>query len=459
MKPTLAAEAKQVLTLSLPILGTQLAQTANGLVDTVMAGHASALDLAGVAVGSSFWVPLYLFMAGVLLGITPILSKLFGQNKLAPMKAYMHQGFWLATLMGLISFALLRSTDPILTLMIDDEALADVTQGYLNALSWGMPAMALYMVLRCLSESFQKAKPVFVTSLLGLLLNIPLNYVFIYGYGPISPMGGVGCGWATTIVMWFMLLLMLGHVILNPRYQPLKMFTQWSYPEYKTLRSILQVGFPIGLAIFFEVSIFAIIALLIADFGAETVAGHQITQNFSSLLFMLPLSVGLALTIRVGYFQGKEDPGRTKTTIQSGMIINAFLAINSISIVLLGRHWIPQWYSNEVAVTQMASALLLWVALYQMADAIQVAGQGILRGFKDTKMPMLITLFSYWCVGLPTGHFLATGQFFSLGLPVSALGPHGYWLGICVGLIMAAVLMSIRVSNAYRRLNTPLPTP
>ncbi len=454
MKPSLTAETKQVLTLSLPILGTQLAQTANGLVDTIMAGHASALDLAGVAVGSSFWVPLYLFMAGVLLGITPILSKFFGQNKLAPMQVYIHQGFWMATLMGVASFTLLRSTEPILQLMITDLALANVTQGYLNALSWGMPAMSLYMVLRCLSESFQKAKPVFVTSLLGLMINIPLNYIFIYGYGPVPAMGGVGCGWATTVVMWCMLLLMLGHVVLNPRYQPLKIFTQWPSPERHTFLSILRVGFPIGLAIFFEISIFAVIALLIADFGSEIVAGHQIAQNFSSLLFMFPLSVGLALTIRVGYFQGKQDPMRTKTAIQSGMIINLFLAFSSISIVLLGRHWIPQWYSDETAVTQVASGLLLWVAFYQLSDAIQVAGQGILRGFKDTKMPMLITLFSYWCVGLPLGHCLATGVFFSSVTSISALGPHGYWLGICAGLTTAALLMSIRVASAYRNLKT-----
>ncbi|HCS26171.1 MAG TPA: MATE family efflux transporter, partial [Spongiibacteraceae bacterium] len=212
-------EFSALLTLALPILGTQLAQTGNAFVDTVMAGSVGAVDLAAVAVGASAWVPVYLFMTGVLMAGTPVLSRHVGSSQMQRVNPIAQQLLYLALLLGTAGFFLLRSLDPLLEVMDVDPELLPKVSAYLRALSWGMPAAALVIALRAYTEALSNPRPVLLISIAGLALNIPANYIFIYGKLGVPAMGGVGCGWATTLVLWFMASALGGYIALHKSYQ------------------------------------------------------------------------------------------------------------------------------------------------------------------------------------------------------------------------------------------------
>ncbi|MCK0152205.1 MATE family efflux transporter [Alcanivorax sp. S6407] len=439
------------LTLALPILGGQLAQTANGFVDTLMAGRVSANDLAAVAVGASIWVPLYLFMTGVLMSATPILSRHLGGEAYHRINPLAQQGIWLAMGLGVLSALILRSVAPILVWMDVDPAIRPMVSGYLDALSWGMPGAALMLAMRSYTEAMNHTRPVLLFSVIGLLINIPSNYVLIYGKLGFPAMGGVGCGWATSLVMWSMALMMLVYTHRHPVYQHAPLNLRQRHFEVPSLGYMLRLGLPVGLTIFFEVSIFAIIALLIGSLGAQIVASHQIALNFTSLIFMIPLSFAIAATVRVGHARGRHDQTSLRHAVQVAHMITLVVGVVASLALVLARHWIPHIYTDNREVIELASYLLLFAALYQISDALQVCANGCLRGFEDTGWPMIMTLFAYWGVGLPLGYVLGLTSL--LGDP---MGPAGFWIGLVAGLTTAAILLGWRL---YWRMQQPLPAP
>jgi MATE family multidrug resistance protein len=440
------AEIKRLLWLALPIIGTQLAQSGNAVVDTVMAGQISALDLAAVALGSSFWVPVYLFIAGVSIATTPIVAEYFGAQQLEKIRQQVHQSCWITVALSLVAMLALRNTDVILPMWISDPHLAQLTDAYLHGLSWGIPAVAIYLVLRCVCEAAQKPMAVFVISVIGLLVNIPLNSVFMKGLGPIPALGGPGCGWATSIAVWLMLLLMLSYLHFGQRFRALSLLMPIARPNGPAIAKTLRLGLPIGCSIFFEVSIFSVIALLVAKFGVQTVAGHQIALNFASLLFMIPLSIGMALTARMGFVLGEKKLTQARHVVRAGFVVNTSIALLIALCTLIGHQWIPRAYTQDAQVQQIAAQLLLWAALFQLPDALQVACNGLLRGFQDTRFAMFITLVAYWMIGLPIGFCIANG--YCTSTPWQA---QGYWIGLVLGLSSAAILLIFRVQQLSTR--------
>jgi multidrug resistance protein, MATE family len=439
-------ETRAQLLLALPILGGQLAQTANGFVDTVMAGRVSAVDLAAVAVGASVWVPVYLFMTGVLMSATPVLSRKLGAQAYHRINPIAQQGLWLALGLGLLAALALRSMAPVLAWMDVDEQLKPLVLGYLNALSWGMPGAALFLTLRSYTEAMSHTRPVLWISVAGLLINIPSNYVLIYGKFGLPALGGVGCGWATSLVFWCMALLMAGYIGRHPVYAQARLHLRRTHLEAGTAWYIFRLGLPVGLSIFFEASIFAMIALLISGLGPIVVAGHQVALNFTSLLFMIPLSLALAVTVRVGSGRGKRDPEAVRQSIRTAMTMTAVIGVSVGALLYLFRNQVPLMYSNDTEVQTLAARLLLFAALYQVSDAWQVTVSGALRGFEDTTVPMFITLLAYWGIGLPIGYLLALTDRL-----VPAMGPEGFWIGLLSGLTAAAIMLSIRLSIRVRR--------
>ena len=438
-------EAKAQMLLALPILGGQLAQTANGFVDTVMAGRVSAADLAAVAIGASVWVPVFLLMTGILMSATPILARHLGAACYHRVNPIAQQAVWLALLLGVLAALLLRSMAPLLDWMAVDPLLRPRVSGYLDALSWGMPGAALFLALRSYTEAMQHTRPVLLISVAGLLINIPSNYVLIYGKLGLPALGGVGCGWATSLVFWAMALMMAGYVHRHPAYNAARLSAQRRHFELHTLLQILRLGLPVGLSIFFEVSIFAVIALLIANLGPVTVAGHQVALNFTGLLFMLPLSLALAVTVRVSHARGLQQPEQVRRAVHSGLMLTLLIGIAAAAALLVARSWIPLLYTDNRQVQQLASELLLFAALYQISDAWQVTVSGALRGFEDTRVPMLITLLAYWGIGLPVGYSLALSDHWR-----PAMGPAGFWVGLLVGLTAAALMLSVRLGVRLR---------
>jgi multidrug resistance protein, MATE family len=441
-----STEFCSLLKLATPIIIAQLANTAMGFVDTVMAGRVSPQDLAAVALGNSIWVPVFLLMTGILLATTPKVAQRFGSgahNEIGPL---VRQALWLALAVGIAAAVLLWNAQVVLRVMNVDPALIDPAMGYLRAVACGFPAVALYHVLRCYSDGLGHTRPSMVIGLLGLALNIPLNYIFIYGKLGLPAMGGVGCGWATGLVMAFMFLSMLWWVKWAPFYQPSKIFSHFEWPQWPVLKRLLSVGTPIGIAVFAEASIFSVIALLIGGLGATVVAGHQIALNFSSMVFMIPYSLGMAATVRVGQALGRGEPREARFAAGVSMGVALAYACLSASLMLLLREQIAQIYTPDRAVISVATALIVYSALFQFSDAIQVTAAGALRGYQDTRVTMILTLFAYWGIGLPIGYALGLTDW--LGEPS---GPSGLWQGLVVGLTCAAVMLAIRLSRSARK--------
>lgn len=439
-------EVQALLALAGPIIVAQLANTAMGFVDTVMAGRVGPRDLAAVALGNSIWIPVLLLMGGILLATTAKVARKVGAGTYALIGPLVRQALWLALAIGLIAAALLLSAEPILVLMQVEASLRTTTMGYLQAVALGFPALALYQVLRGFSDGLGSTRPTMVIGLLGLLLNIPLNYIFIYGKLGLPAMGGIGCGWATALVLWFMLGAMLWWVHWAPVYRSSQLFERLEWPQWPEIRSLLTLGLPIGIAIFAEASIFSVIALLIGSLGASVVAGHQVALNFSSMVFMIPYSLAMATTVRVGQALGRGAPRDARFSAGVAMATALVYACLSASLMLLLRADIARLYTPDTEVLAVASALLMYSALFQFSDAIQVTAAGALRGYHDTRATMLITLLAYWGIGLPIGYGLGLGDWFGL-----SSGPAGLWQGLVIGLTCAALLLGLRLQRIARR--------
>ncbi|WP_044870255.1 MATE family efflux transporter [Pseudomonas sp. LFM046] len=438
-------ELRALLKLAAPIMVAQLSNSAMGFVDAVMAGRVSPRDLAAVALGNSIWIPVFLLMTGILLATTAKVAERFGAGKQAEIGPLVRQALWLALVVGISGALLLLNARPVLELMGVDPELIDPAMGYLHGIAFGFPAVALYYVLRCFSDGLGRTRPSMMLGIGGLLLNIPLNYILIYGHLGMPALGGVGCGWASGTVMWFMLLGMLSWVTRAPVYKPSGLFERFDTPQLPVIKRLLSVGGPIGIAVFAESSIFAVIALLIGSLGATVVAGHQIALNFSALIFMIPYALAMAVTVRVGQALGRGEPRAARFAAGIGIGAALAYACVSASLMLLCRELIAKMYSPDPQVIAVAAMLIVYSALFQFSDAIQVAAAGALRGYQDTRATMIITLFAYWGIGLPVGYALGLSDW--LGEPS---GPKGLWQGLVVGLTCAAVLLSLRLARSSR---------
>lgn len=431
---------KPLLLLALPLLGAHLAQTGMGVVDTLMAGRLSAVDLAAVAVGTSVFAPIMLLIFGTLLATTPLVAQAAGAHQFSRLAGKVHQATWVSLIMILFGWLVMMNSQLLFDFMGVTPEVSQLAAGYLSALTWGLPALAFFQVLRCLCEGLNHARPVLWISLFGLLVNIPANYLLIYGKLGFPQLGAIGCGYATAISFWVMALLLSLYVKLNPRYRPLNVFKAWQAPQFKMMGHILWVGLPIGLSIFVEASLFTTIALFIGGMGEVVVAGHQVAFNFTTLLFMVPLSLGMALTVKVGHALGSQQPELARESAWQGILLCSLVALLSASLMWFSAPWVVRLYTSNQEVQLLAASLIQLAVLYQISDALQVNAAGALRGYKDTRIVMVITLIAYWVLGLGGGWWLAIGD-----NPWGPQGVQGFWYGLILGLSVAACLLLWRL--------------
>lgn len=435
-------EARSLLALAIPVIIAQVSQTAMGVVDTIMAGSYSATDMAAVAVGTSIWLPAILFGHGLVLALTPVIAQLNGAGRRERIAHQVNQGFWLASAVSVLIIAVLYNSKFVIDMMHNiDPELERKAVGYLHTIMWGAPGFLFFQVLRNQCEGLSKTKPGMIIGFIGLLINIPINYVLIFGKFGFPELGGIGCGVATGSVYWLMFLMMRWYVKRAPSQRDIKLLpTQHRGPDWATIKRLIGIGTPVALAIFFEVTLFAVVALLVSPLGIVAVAGHQIALNFSALMFVLPLSLGVAATIRVGHSLGEGSVEGARIAANASIGVGIAMATATALFTAILREPIALLYNDNPAVVTMASHLMLLAALYQISDSIQVIGSGILRGYKDTRSIFFITFTAYWLLGLPSGYLLALTD-----ILVPAMGPSGFWIGFIIGLTFAAILMALRM--------------
>jgi MATE family multidrug resistance protein len=438
-------EFKILMRLSLPLILAQLAQSSMGFVDTLMAGRVGATDLAAVAVGSSIWFPVFILLLGILNALTPSVSHAYGQKDNATIRALIPQGLYLGITLGLGAAVLLRSCTPLLVILKVESSIVPLIMAYLKAVSWGFPAIGICFALRYCSEGLSITRPSMLISFAGLLINIIVNYVLVFGKLGFPALGGVGCGIATAATMWVMMGGMLVIFWRGRLFRYLQLLSFRARPNGEILTYLLRLGIPIGVGMFIECSIFAVIALLLSRFGAQTVAAHQIAISFTGMVFMIPLSIATAIAVRVSYNNGRNHPRHTKRSVKVGLATTTGIALLSCTLIAAGARPLTTMYTPDPELAGAAAVLLLLAALFQIPDALQVSCAGALRGFKDTRTPMLLQIVSYWGIGLPCGCFLG------LYLEMAA---RGFWIGLICGLSAAALLLGVRLQKIVRKETT-----
>jgi len=435
-KPLVLKEAKTLLLLTIPIALSQLAQIGINVTDTIMAGRHSEVSLAGVAIGSSLWVPIFLLLMGIIMATTPMVAQAWGANNTRDIKHSVQQAMWLALVCGISTMILLQLLSNLFEFIEMENDVRAQAKNYVIAASFGLPALAIFQVLRSLNEGAHLTRPFLITSFLALLINIPLNYIFVYGKLGFPEMGGSGCGVATAIVLILECIVMLLMTLRNKKLSPIGWHLNWQRPNKQKIRELLHLGIPIGIAFLIESSMFTFIALFLAKLGSAVVASHQVAMSVISVLFMIPLSLSLALTIRCGYYIGK---GQAQTARYIGLIGLTFtLATAALfsALILVASQEIATIYTSDLAVQALAVKLLFFAAIFQFSDALQVTAAGILRGYKDTRFAFYVVLVAYWGVGLPLGYILGLTSWWG-----SELGAIGFWLGLTVGLGLASILL------------------
>lgn len=432
---TLRHEVVRTFLLAGPLIVGQLTNFGMNFVDTVMAGRLGMVDLGAVAVGSSIWAAGFLFVLGVLMAVSAAVSHLDGAGRPRAAGELTRQALWLAVAMAAALWWIMRSAEWLMAVLGTDPAVGEVTDGYLRAISWGAPAMTGMLVLRFFSEGIGYTRPTMYIGVLGIACNIPLNYVLMFGKLGLPQLGAVGCGWATAIVLWLQFFALLAWIVWRPRYRPYGVFASWSWPSRLEIPALVKLGFPIGVMVFMEGGLFVASALLISTLGALPVAAHQVAINYSGLMFMVPLGISGAITVRVGNAMGRADPMAARLAGIVGTILALGFGLLSALVMVLLPQQIARLYTAEREVIELAASLLLLAAVFQVADCIQVAAAGALRGLKDTRIPMLYSVLAYWMIGMSVGWYLT----FRL-----AWGPAGMWVGILSGLTVAAILLGAR---------------
>jgi len=437
-------ELKQLFHLMLPILVTQFSQAGLGLIDTIMAGRLSPTDLAAIAVGVGLWIPVMLLFSGIMIATTPLVAEAKGARTPEKIATIARQSLWVAFILGVIAGLVLQVLPLSLPLLGVPESLQPKAGLFLHAIGFGMPAVTMYAALRGYSEALGYPRPVTAISLIALLLLVPLNFIFMYGVGPIPVLGSAGCGFATAILQWLMLMSLALYIFKNRVYQNSQPFSHWEKLNGYWLKRILKLGFPIGLAIFFEVSIFSTAAIVLSPLGETIVAAHQIAISVTSQLFMIPMSLAIALTIRVGTYYGEQNWDAMRRVQGLGLMTATILALLIMLMLWVFRSEIVALYTSDPMVTQIALYLVLFAVAYQLMDAWQISAAGCLRGMQDTKGPMWITMIAYWVIAFPVGVYLSR---------FGDMGAAGVWVGLIVGLSVACVLLLARLYGNNKRLS------
>ncbi|MFJ7682583.1 MATE family efflux transporter [Peribacillus butanolivorans] len=421
----------------IPILITQIGLYAMTFFDVMMSGQYSTEDVAGVSIGSSLWTPVYTGLSGILIALTPVVSQLVGSKQSKSVSYSVMQAVYLAVTLALViliigAFAL----NPILNAMNLEDTVHRVAHDYLIALSIGIIPLFVYNALRAFIDALGQTRISMIITLCALPINVIFNYLLIYGKFGFPELGGVGSGYATAITYWLIALVAILVVVKISPFSTYKVFHEFFRISWKEWRALLIIGVPIGLAIFFETSIFSAVTLLMSKYDTVTIASHQIAMNFASLLYMMPLSISMALTIVIGFEIGAARYKDAKEYSWIGISMALTMSLVLSAILFLFREPVASAYTKDYNVMMLTSHFLIYAIFFQISDALQAPIQGILRGYKDVNVTFAMSLVSYWILGLPIGFIFAK---------YTDMGAFGYWIGLISGLALGAIGLAARL--------------
>jgi len=444
--------ATRIAAIAWPMLIGQLAVVANGVIDTAMTSRFSATDLAALSIGISIYVSIFVGLNGVLQAISPSVGQLFGARDYLQIGAKLKQGIWLAFFLACLGCMLLLFPQPLLNIAQATPTLNEKSRLYLQILALALPATLGFRIYSALNNAVGRPKMVMAIQLASLALKIPLNTLFIFGGLGIPAMGGPGCAAATTVIAWLMMI--TAWLILH-RVDYYKIFalfgTGFVRPQWQALKALLHLGIPMGLSYLIEVTAYAFMALFIARLGEVAVSGHQLTANFGTILYMLPLSIANATSTLVAQAIGARQLQHAKKISHAGLLLAAGCAIPMGIIIWLTRAWILHAYTNNETIIAAAMPLFFFIAVYQIFDAIQVVTAFILRAYKIAVIPTILYAVALWGCGLGGGYMIGLDPWHIM--PDSLHGAAGFWLANSASIALVALSLWIYLQRVQSKIS------
>jgi MATE family multidrug resistance protein len=437
--PAILAEMRSLWQLAWPMLVGQLATVGMGVSDVAMTGHVSAGDLAAVSLGASIWAIVIVTVMGVIMAINAVVAHEMGAGNIARVPHVVRQAQWKAAGIGIAAFIVANLGTYLFDVLDLDSAVHDKATAFVHVISFGLPAFTAYRSLYGYSTSIHQTKPMMLIAMGGLGYNIVVNWLLVYGHLGMPKLGAVGCAVATASGCWLMLGAMLWWMRASPAYRETYPFTHWEGPNRKEIGAMLKLGWPIGVTFLAEASAFSAVCFLVARFGVVPMAANQIALNFISLVFMVPLSFGIGLITRVGHAAGEGDPVRARFAAWVGVGMSLGFGVLSAMFIASCRYLIASAYTPDPAVQAVTADLLLFAAIFQLSDSTQVAAASAVRGYKVTRTPMLIHLLAFWGCSLPLGCLLGLAPQWMPWHPAQPMAAQGFWIGLAVGLTVAAL--------------------
>ncbi len=436
-------ESLVILKLGYPLIISQLLMTLMEFFDSIMAGNASSIDLAGLAIALAIYHPLFLLVLGIFIPLGAIISQLFGEKKSEEIVKNTIQGLWLSQIFAFLSIIILLNVDYFLYRFGYEEEVIKISIDYLRSLIWGLPALYAFLVLRMLTEGLSITRPTMYFLTIGLGFKIILNYILIFGKYDFPALGIAGAGLATSISNWIMLIIFLVFCIKTKLLIKFRKLLVFRMPTWLYIREILKIGLPHGFGVAAETGLFTVVSLMMGTFGVTAIAGHQIAINVASLTFMVPMGLSIAISIRVGLAKGKSNFKEAQYIGRVGILLCILLMAVSALVFILFPEMIVKFYTDDLNLKNQAINLLFMAAIFQLSDGMQVGALGALRGLKDTRIPFFTNIFAYWVIGLPFAYLFGINY---------KIGPEGLWVGLIMGLSLAAVLHNWRFNILTRRL-------
>jgi MATE family multidrug resistance protein len=428
-------DAHAILRLGGPLLVNNLVLAGMSVTNTIAAGRVGPEALAGVAAGGSYYQIFWLMGIGVLMSMPLLVAHSYGASRDQDVGHRFRQGLWLSQMTALPLLVAMLFVEPVLGWFGTAERTVPHATAYVHALCFGMPAMLGYLAHRYTTEGIGWTRPIMFTAAIGLTANVAGNWVFTLGNLGVPSLGARGCGIATVMAQWSMLVAMHYYQRRHPVYRRFGLFTRFDWPDLKAIRETLALGLPIAGSVVSEGALFAVAGLLMSTLGTEIVAAHQIALSWGSIMFMVPLAFHSATTVHVGHRLGAGDPAAARFAGWSGIAMCAMFMAASALVIVAANHQIVALYTTDAQVRMLAAGLLLFVALFHVPDGVQVGAAGALRGFKDARVPMMLNFIAYWLVGFPVAYWLGIHQ---------EHGPRGIWVGLIAGLFTCALLLTWR---------------
>lgn len=443
-------DIKKLLSVMIPILVAQVSTAGVTFINTTMAGHAGADDLAGVSVGAGLFYPLLASIIGLLMAGTPLMAQLIGRKERESLPFIVRSGMVIGlSVWALFTAAYFFFIDDLLASLALEAAVEHIARYYLMTMIGVVFFLSLMIPLRCLTDTAGSTSISMKLFLLAPVINGIFNYLFIYGHGGMPALGGIGAGLATMMTYGFLLGLFLLVVMKSKDLGGRQIFASLALRS-RDLREYLVVGVPSGLSIFMEMSLFSLIIVFLSRYGTDALAAYQIADNFASLVYMLPVSCSMALTILIATAVGAGDMTLARRYKKAGFVVAMAGAMMTASFTVLFRNSIGSVYTDDAAVALIAGQFLIYSAGWQLFDAISTPIQGILRGLKDTRISFILMVLAYWGGCFPMSLFLDSH---------TALGADSFWLGLDFGVGCSAFLMILRLLYVERKLDgRPMPS-